>query len=313
MRANSRKKLDTHSIFTRRSLVDISDFACAVPPSKEMAQFISSLPNIYAGKDIKTLINAIVKAHKDKRPVAVALGGHVVKCGLAPLLNILIEKKVVTAVAMNGGASIHDYEISLAGKTSEDVASSLKGGKFGMAKETVEAYGRAVRMGALGDVGLGRALGNLVLTRKNRFAHASILAASAKAKIPATVHVALGTDIVHMHPAVSPADLGKSSMIDFGHLTEVVANLEGGVWINIGSAVVLPEVFLKALSLIRNRGAKVRTFTTANLDMIQHYRPTVNVLQRPGGRAIALTGRHEILLPIIVAGVLSALEGYRIL
>ncbi|OHB74255.1 MAG: hypothetical protein A2Z34_00525 [Planctomycetes bacterium RBG_16_59_8] len=304
-----RRKLRTYSLFSRKSLVNVDRFARALPPSKEIGRFLSALPDIYAGKELKALVNAVAEAHRRKRHVAVAFGGHVIKCGLSPLLVDLIRRKIVTAVAMNGGAAIHDFEISLAGKTSEDVAATLKDGSFGMARETAQAFSAAVRSGARSGRGLGNALGEIVNRRKNRFRRFSVLSAAHEAGIPATVHVALGTDIVHMHPALSAAALGESSLIDFRKLIGVVKGLERGVWLNVGSAVILPEVFLKALTVARNRGAKIRDFTTANLDMIQHYRPTVNVLQRPGGRAIALTGRHEILLPLLHAGILAVLEG----
>ena len=303
-----RTKLRTYPISRRRNLVDSRDFG-RLTNGRGSVELLNALPDIYAGRDLRTLIKEIVRAHRRRRPVAVALGGHVVKCGLGPYLIDLIDRGVITSVALNGGASIHDFEISLIGRTSEDVTEGLQDGSFGMARETADAFARASAEGATGG-GLGGALGGL--TRRNRHAKLSILAACARKKIPATVHLALGADITHMHPEVSGRALGESSMIDFRILTEGVGNLEGGVWMNIGSAVVLPEVFLKAVSCARNLGRKLREFTTVNLDMIQHYRPRQNVLARPRGKAIAITGHHEILIPLIHAGVRASLAGKKI-
>jgi hypothetical protein len=207
---------------------------------------------------------------------------------------------------MNGAAAIHDFELSLIGETSEDVAATLQDGSFGMAKETAEAFAAAALVGAAGG-GLGQAIGAMAL--KNRHRKISLLAACARKGIPATVHLSVGADITHMHPQVSGRDLGESSLIDFRLLCSVVAGLDGGVWMNVGSAVMMPEVFLKAVSVARNLGHVLKEFTTVNLDMIQHYRPRANVLARPRGKAIAITGHHEILLPLLRAGVVAALQG----
>jgi hypothetical protein len=300
--------LKTYPIRRRKNLVDASDFGTLANP-RSAADLINSLPRIYAGRDLRALIREIVRAHRAKRTVACAIGGHVIKVGGGPLLVDLVERGVITAVAMNGAAAIHDYELSLIGETSEDVAESLPDGRFGMARETAEAFAQASLVGAAGP-GLGRAIGEMA--QRNRLRKLSLLAACARRRIPATVHLAIGADITHMHPQASGRDLGESSLIDFRLLCAVVSKLEKGVWLNIGSAVMMPEVFLKAVSVVRNLGHTLRSFTTANLDMIQHYRPKANVLARPRGVAIALTGHHEILLPLVRAGVAAALEGHAI-
>jgi len=297
--------LKTYSIARRRNLVSLRDFG-TLADGRKAADFINSLPSIYAARDLRALINDIVRAHKKKKTVACAIGGHVIKVGCGPVLADLVERGVVTAIAMNGAAAIHDYELSLIGETSEDVAETLQNGSFGMARETAEAFAQAALVGSAGS-GLGRAIAEKALRNKHR--KMSLLAACAVRGIPLTVHLSIGADITHMHPQVSGRDLGESTLIDFRVLSGVVAGLEGGVWMNIGSAVMMPEVFLKAVSVARNLGRTLREFTTVNLDMIQHYRPKANVLARPKGKAIAITGHHEILLPLVRAGVVAALEG----
>lgn len=297
--------LKTYPIARRRNLVQVGAFA-RLADGPGAADLINSLPDIYAGRDLRELIRDVVRAHRAGRAVACALGGHVIKVGCGPVLIDLLERGVITAVAMNGAAAIHDYEISLIGETSEDVAESLRDGRFGMARETAEAFARAALVGAAGP-GLGRALGEMA--QGNRYRKHSLLAACARRGVPATVHLSIGADITHMHPQASGRDLGESTLIDFRILCGVVAGLERGVWMNIGSAVMMPEVFLKAVSVARNLGHRLKEFTTVNLDMIQHYRPRANVLARPRGKAIAITGHHEILLPLWRAGVVAALEG----
>ena len=297
--------LKTYPIAKRRNLVHIKDFG-RLADGKGAADLINSLPSIYAGRDLRILINDIARATRARKTVAAALGGHVIKVGCGPVIVDLIERGVVNAVAMNGAAAIHDYEIALIGQTSEDVAEGLQDGSFGMARETAEAFAQGALVGAAGS-GLGRALGEMA--QKGKHKKVSVLAACARLGIPATVHLSIGADITHMHPQVSGRDLGESTLIDFRVLSGVVARLEGGVWLNIGSAVMMPEVFLKAVSVARNLGYKLREFTTVNLDMIQHYRPKANVLARPRGKAIAITGHHEILLPLLRAGVVAALAG----
>jgi hypothetical protein len=297
--------LKTYPLRKRRNLVDSKDFG-TLAPGRAAADFLNSLPDIYAARDLRVLVNDVARAHRRGKSVVAAIGGHVIKVGCGPVLADLVRRGVVTAVAMNGAAAIHDYELSLIGQTSEDVAAALNDGSFGMARETAEAFAKAALVGAQGD-GLGSALAAMALRNPHR--KLSLLAACAKAGIPVTVHVSVGADIVHMHPQVSGRDLGEATLLDFRVLSSVVAGLDGGVWMNLGSAVMLPEVFLKAVSIARNLGHRITEFTTVNLDMIQHYRPRANVLARPRGKAIAITGHHEILIPLVRAGVVAALEG----
>ncbi len=299
------RNLKTYSIAKRRNLVHIKDFG-TLAKGAGAADLINSLPDIYAGRDLRVLIHEIVRAHRSGRTVAAAIGGHVIKVGCGPVLGDLVRRGVISSVAMNGAAAIHDFELSLIGETSEDVAETLQDGSFGMAAETAEAFAQAALVGASGG-GLGRAIAEQAA--RNKHAKISLLAACARADVPVTVHLSVGADITHMHPQVSGRDLGESTLVDFRLLCSVVGGLEGGVWMNIGSAVMMPEVFLKAVSVARNLGRTLRTFTTVNLDMIQHYRPRANVLARPRGKALAITGHHEILLPLLRAGVVAALEG----
>ena len=298
------KKIKTYSIKKRKNLFKSEQFGKPIE-SKDFNKFIDSLPKVLAANDLRNVIDNIVKAHRKNRPVVLALGAHVIKCGLSPLVIDLMKRGIITAVAMNGSGAIHDYEISLIGETSEDVSHSLKDGSFGMAKETAEAIQAAA---SVPDSGLGRALGNKILKDKNKHRKDSILAVGAQLKIPVTVHVAVGTDIIHMHPCVSGSDIGESSHIDFKLLCSVVAGLEGGVWLNVGSAVIMPEVFLKAITVSRNLGRKVRDFTTVNMDMIQHYRPLTNVVKRPTTHGYSITGHHEIMLPLLRLGILAGLK-----
>jgi len=309
--------IKSYPIKRRKNLVSIKQFAKTIE-YKGFGKFLDSLPEILAGNSIRNVINAIAKATNKNRPVVMAIGAHVVKCGLSPIIIDLMKRGIVTTVAMNGSTAIHDYEISLIGETSEDVSHSLKDGSFGMARETAEAFQAAVSRNATGqgnkqksiggDIGLGRALGKQIIKDKNKYRQHSILAAAAKLGIPATVHVAIGTEIIHMHPSISGGDMGESSHVDFKILCSVVANLESGVWMNIGSAVIMPEVFLKALSVARNLGKKVEDFTAVNMDMIQHYRPQTNVVQRPTTQGYSITGHHEIMLPLLRLGILSKLK-----
>ncbi|MDR4499202.1 MAG: hypothetical protein MRK02_14990 [Candidatus Scalindua sp.] len=301
------------SIKKRRNLVKLKQFASAVELG-EFAAFMESLPKVLAGNHFRSVVDAMVKAIGKKHQVVVAIGAHVIKCGLSPIITDLVKRGIITAVAMNSAAAIHDYEISLIGETSEDVSESLKDGSFGMARETVNAFQMAAAAGTTteGDseykMGLGRALGTKITKDKNKYNEFSILAACAKLNIPVTVHTAIGTDTIHMHPNISPAHLGESSHIDFRILCSVVAGLEGGVWVNIGSAVIMPEVFLKALTVVRNLGHKVDDFTAVNMDMVQHYRPLTNIIKRPGKHGYAITGHHEIMLPLLRACILSKLQ-----
>jgi hypothetical protein len=299
------KKLKTYSIKDRKNLVHMKAFATLAAPDGSFKDFFESLPNVYAAAAFKKLARAIIRARERRAEVVVGMGAHVVKCGLNPILIDLMERGFVTAVATHGASAIHDYEIALIGATSEDVARGLRKGIFGMARETAKAIAGAARAGAKTGVGLGRALGEMIQEGTLPHKDVSIFAAGCRLDIPCLVHVALGTDIVHMHPEVKGEDLGKSSMMDFKKFCTRVENLEGGVYLNIGSAVIMPEVFLKAASVAYNLGLKLEGLVTANLDMIQHYRQSVNVLARPAHTGIAITGHHEINLPLLRMALLA--------
>lgn len=303
-------RLRTVSLVERPSKVRVEDFARPARPAASFAEFFDSLPRILFGEDTRMVVDAIVRAHRAKRPVVLGMGAHVIKCGLAPVVIDLMARGVITCVAMNGAGPIHDVEIALVGHTSEDVQAGLKDGAFGMARETGELIHDALDIAAA-DAGLGEALGRQLLAVKAPHRKLSILATAAEIGIPATVHVAVGTDIVHMRAAASGAAIGHASFVDFRLFTSVIADLSGGVYINAGSAVILPEVFLKAFTIAQNLGADLRDFTTVNVDMLTHYRPTVNVVQRPasvGGRGYTLNGRHELLIPLLAFAVVEALH-----
>ena len=301
-------KIATYSIKERKNLSNIDLFAKPTMPADGIYAFFESLPGILASANLQKVIDAIAQAYYNKRPVVMALGAHVIKCGLSPLIIDLMKRRIITALAMNGAAAIHDYEVALIGATSEDVAASLKDGSFGMVKETAKAFQAASAKGAQDGNGLGRALGNRIVEEGCEHKELSLLVWGARLNIPTTVHVALGTDTIHMHPNVSGRDLGESSHTDFKILASVVSKLEGGVWLNVGSAVIMPEVFLKALCIARNVGNVVENFVTVNMDMLQHYRPQTNVLKRPTQHGYAITGHHEIMLPLLRMGILARLD-----
>lgn len=299
--------LKTVRLAERGGKVKQADFARACQPGSGVAGLIDSLPHILAGDTLRAVIDAIVSARAKKKPVIWGLGGHVIKCGLAPVLIDLMRRGFATAFAMNGSAAIHDFEIALAGHTSEDVEAVLPDGRFGVAEETGRQWNAALKS----DAGAGEALG-CALDRLGppQHADASLLLQAWRAKVPVTVHIAIGTDTPHMHPAVNPEALGSATHYDFRLFCSLVSTLDnGGVYINTGSAVVMPEVFLKAISCVRNLGHELRNFTTVNLDFLQHYRPRVNVVERPhaqsGGHGYALTGHHEILIPLLAAALIE--------
>jgi hypothetical protein len=277
-----------------------------------LQEFLQKLPRALAGGDFHEIVSRIVAAVRAERPVVLGMGAHALKVGLSPLIIDLLERGIVSAVAMNGAGIIHDFELAYQGATSEDVSAALGDGSFGMAHETGEFLNEAIRLRVTRDgVGIGRAVGEQIRFAKLPYGHLSVLGACAWLDMPACVHVAVGTDIIHMHPQVDGAALGEGSLRDFHLLTSVVAQLEGGVFINLGSAVIIPEVFLKALSVVRNLGYEVNTFTTVDLDFIRHYRPAMNIVTRPtqnGGRGFHLTGHHEILFPLLCAAVLEELS-----
>lgn len=302
-RAIDLKKAKTTPLARRKNIESVGRFAKAAKKAGTFREFYDSMPEVLAARDLKALVRDVAAARKAGRHVVLGIGAHVIKCGLSPMIIDLVERGVVTAVAMNGAGAIHDFEVSLIGATSEDVAEGLDDGSYGMARETGEALCAAAVEGAKG-AGYGRALGEMILRKKNKFAGYSVLAACARHDVPATVHVAIGTDIVHMHPCADGAAIGEASMVDFRKFAGVVADLEGGVYINIGCAVVLPEVFLKAVNVARNIHGRPRNVTTANFDMIRHYRPAVNVLGRPAKKSYNITGHHEILFPLFYHGLL---------
>ncbi len=304
-----RARVRTYTASRRASKVRRKDEATPHESGASFAAFLDGLPNILGARDLRRAADAIARAHRGKRTLIWGLGAHVIKVGLAPVLVDLIERGFVSAVAMNGAGCVHDLELAMIGQTSEDVAEALDEGDFGMAGDTAERLNRAIVAGAEGGLGMGEAIGREIDTGRYRHKDRSILAAAVRAGIPVTVHVAIGTDIHHMHPGADGAALGATSYRDFETLTGLVATLERGVYLNVGSAVILPEVFLKALSLARNLGHPVKRFTTVNLDFIRHYRPQVNVVERPtrlGGTGLSLVGQHEILVPLLAAGAIEA-------
>jgi len=302
-------KVKTYSIKKRYSKVEIGDFAKAPAKGRSFAQFYKSLPYILKGKDFSAIVEAIVKAHKKKKAIIFMCGAHVIKCGLNPILIELLKRKIITCLALNGACAIHDFEIAFQGKTSEDVGENLKHGKFGMAKETADFINDAVNEGVLEGLGFGYALARKIASAKLPYKNLSLLYNAYKYKVPVCVHVAIGTDIIHQHVSFNGARTGEGSLRDFYQLTESIRTLnDGGVVLNCGSAVILPEVFLKALNLARNLGFKVKDFTSATFDMIYHYRPFQNVVSRPvesGGRGFYIIGHHEIMLPILAQAIIE--------
>jgi deoxyhypusine synthase len=286
----------------------------AQPPcaGRSVAEFLDSLPAVLAGDDFRAVVRAIVTARRNGRPVIVGMGAHVIKCGLSPVLIDLMRRGVVTALATNGAGAIHDFELALIGETSEDVAAGLKDGTFGMVRETGELFNAGVnRVLEQREQGMGGLLGDQLIALDAPNQDCSILVAGRRLGVPVTVHVAIGTDIVHMHGSADGAAIGLASFNDFRLFAAAVAELSGGVYLNIGSAVLMPEVFLKAFTIAQNLGANLHDFVTVNLDMLAHYRAGENVVNRPprvGGKGYSLTGRHEILIPLLAQAVVDALE-----
>jgi hypothetical protein len=301
--------LHTYDLDSRPSRVFREDLGRPLPPGAGVDAWVDSLPRQLAGNHLRRVRHHLARAHREGRTVVAALGGHVIKTGCAPYLIDWIQKGLLKAVAMNGSAAIHDFELALAGKTSEDVSATLHEGKFGMARETADAFALAARAGAEKELGLGAALGRHLDELRCPHGECSLVLAAYRAGIPCTVHVALGTDVVHMHPHVSGAALGESSLLDFRHLCRVVAGMAHGVWLNFGSAVLLPEVLLKAVSVVRNFGHSLDGLVTVNVDKESRYRSTVNVLARPAaaGEGIELIGHHEVLIPLLHAALAGPL------
>jgi len=298
----------TYPLESRRSKARSTDFGRPCRPKSTFGEFLASLPNILAAADFRAVVDAIVAA-RQASGVVWGLGAHVIKTGLGPVVVDLMERGFVSAIATNGAAVIHDFEVALAGATSEDVDEALGPGRFGMADETGRLLNGAVTSGVRKGLGIGQAVGQFLVEQTPPFAAHSIVAAAARLNIPLTVHVAIGTDIIHMHPDASGAAIGEGSLRDFRYFVANVARLQRGVYVNCGSAVVLPEVFLKAVALARNRGISLEGLTTVNLDFIRSYRPLTNVVARPTagiGRGYSLVGHHELMIPLLAAAVVDA-------
>ncbi len=302
-------KLRLTALQARPSKVSADSLAAPQRAGESFAEFWNGLPDILAAKELRSLVNDVAIAHRAGKVIAIGIGGHVIKTGLAPLIIDLMKSGIVNAVGGNGSICIHDVELALAGKTSEDVDEALRDGSFGMAGETADFI-----LGAIASegpkVGLGRALGNALVRRESADASVSVLAQGALLDVPVTVHAAIGTDIIHMHPQADGAALGAATLLDFRRFSDVIAGVtDGGVYINFGSSVIMPETFLKALSVARNLGYRGK-FVTADFDFIRHYRPRTNVVTRPhldGGRGYMFTGHHELMIPLFIAGVKEAL------
>lgn len=304
--------IHTYPLNSRKSKVSAQDFARAVERGASFKTWLDSLPAVLGAADIRRAAAAIVTAKRRNAGVIWGIGAHVIKTGLSPVLIDLMKRGFVSALAMNGAGIIHDFELAFMGHTSEEVDDEIDEGRFGMAEETGRILNEAIAEGHRNRQGLGEAVGRYIHRSKKRFPNCdtSILATGAKLGIPITVHVAVGTDIIHMHPSADGAAIGATSLLDFRRLAAVVARMEGGVYLNIGSAVVLPEVFLKTVSLGRNLGHPLSRITTVNMDFLAHYRPLTNVVRRPtqkGGKGYSLIGHHEIMLPLLVAAVAEEL------
>jgi hypothetical protein len=308
----------TYPLASRKSKVSLREFAKAPASNGSLAKFLDSLPSILAANDLRNVLTAILRARSLRKAVLWGIGGHVIKVGLGPVLIDLMRRGFVSGIAMNGAALIHDFEIALAGNTSEDVDAGIGDGRFGMAAETGEYINEISKLAVRIRIGYGEAAGQFLNSGIIDVAHgeSSVLAAAYKYRIPITVHLAIGTDIPHMHPAADGASLGMSTLYDFRLFSALVKEMHpGGVYLNWGSAVILPEVFLKAVSVVRNLGVALRPITTANFDFVQHYRPLQNVVKRPTAspsgsrgtesRGYAITGHHEIMLPLVAAGLAS--------
>lgn len=303
--------LTTYSLKDRSSKVSHEDFGKAWTPGKSFREFGERLPHILGGRILREVAAAWAQARRSGLSVLLGMGAHPIKVGLSPLLIDLARRGLLTGLAVNGAVIIHDAEVAMVGRTSEDVDQVLGSGQFGMARETAEFLNDATAWGAGEGLGLGEAVGRRLHESDFPFKHLSLLAAAAELSLPLSVHVAVGTDIIHLHPSCNPAALGETTHRDFRLFAAQVSRLAGGLYINLGSAVILPEVFLKALTLARNLGHRVEPLTTVNLDFIQHYRPLTNVVRRPTageGQGYALTGHHEIMLPLLAALVLETLE-----
>jgi hypothetical protein len=303
------EKINTYPLASRPSKVTTKDFARPIEENDSLKNFLEKLPNILAVRHLRETARQIRRAKTLNKPIIFGIGGHVIKTGLAPVLIDLMRRGFLTAIASNGSVLVHDTEIALVGFTSEDVDATLGKGDFGAAKETGEILNSAAKKGAKDKIGLGEAMGREVLELNPPNAQVSILCQAYKHKIPFTTHLAIGADIGHFHASCNGAALGETSHWDFKLFCSIVREMNGGgVYLNLGSAVVLPEIFLKAITVVRNLGFPLEDFTTANFDFIQGYRPNTNVVRRPtaggAGRGFSLTGHHEILIPLLAAQII---------
>jgi hypothetical protein len=304
------EKVNTYPLASRPSKVNTSDFAQATAAGVTLREFLDALPNILAVRSLREIAAQVRRARELRKPVIWGIGGHVIKTGLAPVIIDLMSRGYVSAVAANGSVLVHDAEIALVGSTSEDVDATLGEGVFGAAEETGKLLNEASRAGARDRIGLGEAMGRELSQLSPPHANLSLLYAAYRARLPFTAHVAIGADIAHFHPTADGASLGQTSHTDFRLFSELVRRMNGGgVYLNIGSAVVLPEIFLKAVTLVRNLGHPLADFTTANFDFIQSYRPLTNVVRRPtgdgAGRGYSITGHHELMIPLLAAEIIS--------
>jgi len=304
--------LKTYSLKSRPSKVNIKDFSKPYEPGSSVKNFIDSFPHILAARDLKEAARTIATAYKNGYVIMAGIGAHVIKVGLSPVLIDLIRRGIIQAVAMNGAGIVHDFEIAYGGATSENVDAELGTGSFGMAEETGRLINEAINEGVKRGWGIGKSVGEMINRMECPYRDKSILAVCAQMDVPVTVHVAVGTDILHMHPFMKGETTGEGTYRDFLLFAGVVANLENGVYLNIGSAVILPEVFLKALTMVRNLGFKVQNLTTINMDFITHYRPLTNVVKRPTrdgtGKGYNFIGHHEIMLPLLAAAIIENLS-----
>ena len=300
--------LSTYSLYDRPSKVLVDHFAKPLAPGATIADLLKSLPGQLMGRDFPELIERLALSHAQGRPIIMGLGAHVIKVGLNPIIIDLMARKLVTGLAVNGACIVHDTELAMAGQTSEEVDLVLGTGAFGAARETGEVVNAAIACGARENKGMGEALGDYLLAKKYPYNRLSLLARARELGVPITVHVAIGTDIIHIHPSADGAAIGKTSHHDFRVFCRMVSDLEGGAYLNIGSAVLLPEVFLKALTVVRNLGYSIKEFTTANFDFISHYRPLTNVVRRPtigGGKGFQVIGHHELMVPLLAAALID--------
>jgi len=304
-------KIKTYSLKDRPSKVRLDESSRPHKKGGSFRDFLDSLPGILGAKHFKEVAAVIAQARKDQRPVMLGMGAHAIKVGLNPVIIDLLERKIVTSLSMNGACIIHDFELAFIGRTSEDVDKEILSGQFGMAEETGRMINEAVNAGSGKGLGIGESVGGMIQKSDFPYKDKSLLAACSRLGVPVTVTVAVGTDIIHMHPSFDGKATGAAAEKDFRTFCSLVADLEGGVYINLGSAVLLPEIFLKAVTLVRNLGHSLRHFSTVNMDFIQHYRPNTNVVRRPtqgGGRGFALTGHHEIMLPLLAAAIIEQMD-----